>query len=168
MTIQQKNVKRAFVLRIAPGGIDQMAEALKTDSLIIGWSDAKGLLDEKLTWEQFRQVVHNTYHSDEKNFTKSGRAAGNVWRFIREMTIGNYVVVPHRSNFYIAQVKDKAYYDELRVREDMAYRRPVIWLNEKKPFPRKITKASLQLRMKVQQACANADDLIGEIEDVLV
>jgi len=40
-------------------------------------------------------------------------------------------------------------------------------LKEKKPFPRKIAKASLQLRMKVQQACANADDLIGEIEDVL-
>ena len=37
--------QQAFVLRIAPGGIDKVPEALACNEIIIGWALAKGLLD---------------------------------------------------------------------------------------------------------------------------
>lgn len=49
--------QQAFVLRIAPGGIDKVPEALTTNQIIIGWAEAEGLLDTNLTWEQFREII---------------------------------------------------------------------------------------------------------------
>ena len=49
--------KQAFVLRINIHGGDNsdlFAEALDQNQLIIGWSEAEGLLDEQLSWEAFR------------------------------------------------------------------------------------------------------------------
>ena len=43
-----KKKRSAFVLRIAPSGIDRVDEALKSSELIIGWSRARGLLDKTL------------------------------------------------------------------------------------------------------------------------
>ncbi len=41
-------MKDAFVLRISPSGVDRVPEALETNELIIGWSEAAGLLDPSL------------------------------------------------------------------------------------------------------------------------
>ena len=38
--------KGAYRLHIAPSHIDRVPEALEKKELIIGWSEAKGLLDE--------------------------------------------------------------------------------------------------------------------------
>ena len=46
--------KQAFVLRIAPGGIDKVPDALESSQIIIGWSEAQEVLDPNLSWEQFR------------------------------------------------------------------------------------------------------------------
>ena len=89
----------AFVLRIAPSGKDRVHEALESEELIIGWSRAKGLLDEKLQWEKFREIIHNSDYSDQKDYRKSGSAAGNMWRFIREMKQKDLVVVPYGNIF---------------------------------------------------------------------
>jgi predicted Mrr-cat superfamily restriction endonuclease len=89
--------RNAFVLRIAPSEIDRVEEALKSGDAIIGWSGAKGLLDASLTWERFREIGHATYYSSERDYTRAGRAAGSLWRFIREMNDGDLVVVPHGS-----------------------------------------------------------------------
>ena len=53
--------KNGFVLRIAPGGGDRVSEALENDHLIIGWSEAKGLLSPELEWDRFRQIIHEVY-----------------------------------------------------------------------------------------------------------
>ena len=114
---------KAFVLRIAPSEVDRVPLALEADHLIIGWSDARGLLDPALDWPAFRQVVHDTYHAAEATYTRSGRAAGNMWRFIREMNPGDLVVVPHSTDCYIARVTGAALHDQSKVTEDTAYRR---------------------------------------------
>ena len=53
---------------------------------------------------------------------KAGLAAGNMWRFIREMNEGDLVVVPHDSNFYVAKVTDRATYDEANIDSDFKMR----------------------------------------------
>lgn len=157
----------AFVLRITPSGKDRVDEALRTKDLIIGWSECQGLLDERLTWEQFRRIVHEVYYRDDKNHAQSGPAAGNIWRFIRDMAIGDLVVVPHGAAFYVAEVAGPARYEPQRVKDDCAYRRAVKWLNGAKPIPRGVARAALQSRMKARQTCVDATDLISEIRDAL-
>src|SRR5260221_10685273 len=120
----------AFVLRIAPNGIDKVPEALAADQIIIGWSLAVGLLDEALSWEQFRQILQDTYYSNETTLRKAGAAAGHMSRFIREMKIGDLVVVPYSTNFYVAEVCGPAIYLPANRDDDTAYRRDVIWLND--------------------------------------
>jgi predicted Mrr-cat superfamily restriction endonuclease len=67
---------------------------------------------------------------------KAGADAGHMWHFIREMNIGDLVVVPYRSDFYVEEIKGSASYDEAMIGEDTAYRRDVQWLNDKKAIPR--------------------------------
>ena len=156
--------KKGFVLRIAPSGRDRVSEALENDHLIIGWAKAKGLLDQELEWEGFREIIREAYYADAENLRGAGNAGGHMWRFIRAMETGDLVVVPHGSEFYVGEVTGCAFYDENKVDEDSAYRRPVKWLHGKGSFPRAIAKSALVSRMKTRGTSADATDLVEEIE----
>ena len=157
--------QQAFVLRIAPGGDDRVEEALEKNHLIIGWAYAKGLLNEMLKWDEFREIIRRKYYANDDNLRRVGNASGHLWRFIREMTEGDLVVVPYGSDFYVGRVTGHAFYDESKVDNDSAYRRPVEWLNGKKPIPRKHAKSALVSRMKTQGTCAHATDLVEQIKE---
>lgn len=159
--------KNAFVLRIAPSGIDKVPEALEKNQIIIGWALADDLLNEQLTWDQFRQIISDKYYSSELTLRKAGAAAGNMWRFIREMKEQDYVIVPYGNGFYIAEIGGPAIYDKLKIEEDSAYRRSVTWLNDKKIIQRNLARSALISRMKYQGTIADATDLISDIEDCI-
>ncbi len=107
--------QQAFILRIAPSGIDHVWEALDKNQIIIGWAEAVGLLNEQLSWEQFRTIISDTYYPHEETLRKAGSASGHMWRFIREMKKGDLVVVPHGSEFYAAKISGPATYDPSKV-----------------------------------------------------
>ncbi|MCC6906793.1 MAG: restriction endonuclease [Phycisphaerales bacterium] len=157
----------AFVLRIAPSGIDRMQEALRCNQLIIGWAKATGLLDGSLSWESFREIIRLAYHAGERDLRGAGRGAGNMWRFIRDMHVGDLVVVPYGSAFYLARVTGPATYDPAHVNDDTAYRRRVEWLNNGHPIPRQLARSALLARMKIQGTSAQAADLLEEINECL-
>lgn len=157
----------AFVLRIAPGGVDKVPEALSADQVIIGWAEADGLLDPALSWEEFREIIRKAYYSGEPTLRKAGAAAGHMWRFIRDMKPGDLVVVPYGADFFVAEIGGPATCDPSKVEDDSAYRRSVRWLNGKKPIPRQAARSALISRMKTQGTCADATDLVGEIRDCL-
>lgn len=159
--------RSGYVVRIAPSGGDRVPEALQSNQIIIGWAEAKALDDPSLDWSQFRQIVHQSYYSDEPNFRKSGNAAGHLWCFIRDMEPGDLIVVPHGAEFYVAEATGPASYFPERLMEDSAWRRPVRWLNSKQPIPRCHARAALQSRMKTQGTTAYANDLINEIEECI-
>ena len=165
--MNQTKEQSAFVLRIAPSGIDKVPEALHEDQIIIGWAYAKGLLDPKLDWIQFREILDKTYYSEEPTRRKAGAAAGNMWRFIREMKPDDLVVVPYGSEFYVAKITGPATYNSAKADDDSSYRRVVEWLNKKKPIPRQIARSALISRMKTQGTSATATDLLGEIQECL-
>jgi predicted Mrr-cat superfamily restriction endonuclease len=167
MTKQETTPKWAFVLRIAPSGIDRLQEALKSNQIIIGWSESEGLLKPSLTKSQFRDIIHKMYYLDKPNLREAGAAAGHMWRFVREFRVGDLVVVPYGPNFYVAEVTGDATYDKKKVEEDTAYRKNVKWLNSKKPIPRDWAKSALISRMKIQGTSADATDLLPEILECL-
>lgn len=158
---------QAYVLRIAPSDIDRVPEALSADQIIIGWANADGLLNEDLNWEEFREIVRAEYCSSDATLHRAGSAAGHMWRFLREMEAGDLVVVPYGPEFYVAQVTGKALFVREKQAEDSAYRRPVTWLNGKKPIPRSYAKAALISRMKIQGTSASATDLLVDIQECI-
>src|SRR5229473_2882269 len=82
-----KSPEVAFVLRMSHGR-DRVPEAIASGEIVLGWSNAVGLLDTD-EWEAFRAILHHQYHGDEKDFRKAGRAAGDAWRFLKDMEPGS-------------------------------------------------------------------------------
>ena len=137
---------------------------LRENEVMIGWSKAEGLLNETLTREEFREKIHKQYFPKDENKRRSGQIAGDLWRFIREISIGNYVIVPTKEGFYIGRVTGPAYYDEMRIFNDTAYRRKVEWLNNGNPVPLEKTVPEVQRRLKTLQTVIETTDLYQEIE----
>lgn len=158
--------QQAFVLRISLKGFGVM-DALEANQIAIGWSRARGLRNENLSWEEFRQIVSDEYYGGEANMRKAGASAGHMWRFIREMKEGDLVVVPDAPNFHVAEVAGPATYGEANIENDSAHRRSVKWLNDGKPIPRNLARAALIARMNIRNTSAYATDLLPEIKDVL-
>jgi hypothetical protein len=83
------------------------------------------------------------------------------------MSPGDLVVVPHVTGFYVAEVTSGALYDPTRLDDDTAFRRNVLWHNDKRPIPRAMAKSALISRMKIQGTCADATDLLDHIKECL-
>ncbi|MEB0222900.1 restriction endonuclease [Pseudomonas sp. 10S4] len=160
-------MQQAFILRIAPSNVNKVPLALKSDQVIIGWSATAGLLDLTLSWKAFRKKLHDTHYAPEKNLRRAGGAAGHMWRFVRDMKMGDLVVVPNGPKFYLAEITSDALYLPEHTGEDTSYRRNVRWLNNKKAIPRDFAKAPLISRMKVYGTTALATDVLDDIRDAL-
>lgn len=158
--------QQAFVLRIAPSGIDRVALALRENVAIIGWC-APELMKPSLDWQAFREIVRARFYAKDDNLRRAGAAAGHMWRFIREMRLGDLLVTPHRAGFYVGRIAGPTFHLPEKVKEDTAYRRKVEWLNGKRPIPRETARAALQSRAKIQGTSADATDLLAEIMECL-
>jgi predicted Mrr-cat superfamily restriction endonuclease len=107
--------------------------------------------------------VKDTYKIE--NNRSAAAFARFLWEFLKEMKPGDYVVVPSGGQFYVAEVVGDPYYDESH--PVAAHRRPVRWLNDKKPIPRELASAALQSRMKARGTLMDTSDLVEDIEKVL-
>ncbi|MBN1328694.1 MAG: hypothetical protein JXA54_04395 [Candidatus Heimdallarchaeota archaeon] len=151
---------RAFIVKIS--GTE--SKMLTENEIMIGYSKAEGLLDDKLTKEQFREIIHKNYFPKETSKRRAGQIAGDFWRFIRDMDIGHLVLVPTKDGFFVGRIVGPVYYSEMRIFNDTAYRRKVEWLNNKLPVASNRTPEDLLRRLKSIQAVINASDLYQEIE----
>lgn len=155
-----------FLMRVAPSKRDRVPEALQAHEIIIGWSKARGLLKPDLTREGFKRLIRNAYPQRYPTDREAGRGTGEMWRFIREMKVGDLAVVPHGSEFYVARVLGPARYDAGRVSDDMAYRRPVEWIAG--PIPRGDAPPHLQKELKSRFICRRIpngiEDLVGLVD----
>ncbi|MEA2070470.1 MAG: hypothetical protein U9O98_04190 [Asgard group archaeon] len=152
--------RRAFIIKVS-GSVDAY---LRENDIMLGWSKAEGLLDESLTRDEFREIVHQQYFSKDDNYRRSGQIAGDLWRFIREMNIGNYVLVPTEGGYYIGQIVGPARYEEMRIYNDTAYRRKVKWLNGKNPVPMEKTTDEIKKKLRSPKVVIDASEILQEIE----
>jgi predicted Mrr-cat superfamily restriction endonuclease len=155
--------RNAFILRLAPLGQDMTQEALEKDEIFVGWKEVKGLLEEGLSFYDFRERVKAAYNIE--NNRSAAAFARFLWEFLKEMKPGDYVVVPSGGQFYVAEVVGDPYYDESH--PVAAHRRPVRWLNDKKPISRELASRALQSRMKARGTLLDTSDLVADIEKVL-
>jgi predicted HNH restriction endonuclease len=166
-----KEPDNAFILRQSPSYRNRLESiSLPKNVIINGWSKAKGLIEEN-DQLSFQEILRKSYYANEKNQRKAGYARGTMWRFLKEMKIGNWVVVPHTGRvYYVAEITGDAFYDRSAAakRTDSCYRRPVRWLNDKQPIQRTFAESKLNSRMNTPKTWENAKDLINEIYDALM
>lgn len=158
----------AFIIRCAPSKISRIDFVLQENQIVIGWSDTKELLlNETISRDDFKKILIQKYIGYNENPYSLGQAVGYLWRFNREMQIGDYVLVPIARAFYLGIIESKATYYPEGVSSDIAIRRNVKWLNNKNPIPRNLCDAGLTSRLKYQGTCVGAGDLIESIEKAL-
>ncbi len=163
-------IQQAWVHRTSPSGVDQLQNiCLPNDIIVTGWSGAEGL--EKISdWYEMREILKDYCYTDDETYHRAGGATASMWKFLQDMAIGDYVVVPHWGGvFYIAEITGDAYVDGSAEAydADSIYRRSVRWLNNKQPIPRNFAKSGLRSRMKIRQTTAYAGELVSEIARVL-
>lgn len=176
-----------YRFHVAPGREDRLKEALDENMIMIGWSEAEGLLDCGISNQERKNIIHDTYYFDELDQRKAGHAAGCMKRFICEMDIDDYVLVSvlgHRY-FYTAKVipfdeeesdtfvgDDKVRYYFNKVKEGTAYRRKVSWAKKVKDgIPWKLSHKELakNIRQKfyIETTILDISDHIDEIKKVI-
>ena len=164
------NPQNAWVHRVSPSGVDQLQNiCLPNDVIVTGWSAAKGL--EKICdWGKARQIIKRACYASDDNYRRAGGGTASVWNFIHEMNPGDYVVVPHRGGvFYAAEISGDPVVDRSPAasKADAVYRRPVKWLNDKRPIPRDFVKSGLRSRLKIRQTTVAASDFVEDIVNAL-
>lgn len=161
-------MKNAFIIRCAPSKISRIDFVLQESQIVIGWSNTRNLLlQSDISREDFKKILIQEFNGYNENPYSLGQAVGYLWRFIREMQVGDYVLVPIPRAFYIGEVAEEAKYYSEGVENDTAIRRKVNWLNNKNPIPRDFCDAGLISRLKYQGTCVGAGDLIAGIENAL-
>lgn len=157
--------EQAFVLRMHPVGEDRVPEALRTGEISIGWGKVgPGLLDPGLSRSEVSDIVaRSVYYRAQANRRSAGNAAGQLWRFNREMRNGALVVVPHGDVLHVARVIGSPRYVVEPAAEHWAYRRPVEWLTGPEGVARSDASSALRTRLRGQITCMSASDLIADI-----
>lgn len=154
--------KRAWVVRPWPHGIDRMREFLDKNIVAIGWPMI-GDLSDCTTREDIKRQLKRYYEFSPRSL---GQSAGNIFRFVREMEQGDYVVVPDGDNFgcvnssymYIPEIDNEE--------EGYPHQRKVTWLHEKRALTRGMLSGRLQKALKVRQTVCeiNYDDVRDFVE----
>jgi predicted Mrr-cat superfamily restriction endonuclease len=156
--------RQAFIVRL-PGEMMKGNDwVLLTNVLNMGWQEAKGLTNEDLCYKEFRDIIHKTYFLTDRNYRRSGRLAGTAWRFIREMNIGNYALLPIEDGFYITKVTSDAFYDANVLQEKRGYKRTVEVLNNAKPVLYESIPPKLREKLSSSHPITDVSELMQEIE----
>jgi len=125
--------RASYVLRIKPGMVDKVPEALRAEELFIGWGDVPELLDPTWTGDDYARALSHHYYTDAPSMRQARSAARNTWHFIRDMRIGDIALVPHNKHFYVAEVLGPPTH-----RADFhgfsGFSRRARWLNDQRPF----------------------------------
>lgn len=159
--------RQAYIVKISRKFKKRLLSALVNNVLNIGWLKARGLTNEKLSYEDFREIIHQAYYSKDENYRRSGRVAASIWRFIREIQIGNYILAPTARGFFVGIIKSEAYFKEDFSETESGYKRNVEWLRKGKAIIRRRAPLKLRKRFRSAHMISEANDLMQEIEFVL-
>lgn len=155
--------KRAFILRLdTAGAADRYNEAIRTNTVGIGWQKLDGLC-APMDWDALKRQVDDKYPHYGGNSRKIGGVAGSVWRFAYEMTEGSLVVVPLDRHFAVARITGPVEDHADTPVDDFRWRRSVEWLTSGNHVPRDRALNELLKRLKIRQTVAWANDLYEEI-----
>lgn len=153
---------RVFGLRLMPSEIDRTLELLSLNKVAIGWSRVPSLIGPDLTKPQFKKAIKAEY--PDFHGTKLAASVTDTWRFLREMDIGDLLVIPHRRDIYIARVAGPAHAVQSSLAKDMLFQRDVTPLLNGEPVKRHDLSQQIQDALKFRHT---TDDLDGIAKPIL-
>lgn len=111
--------------------IKQQNDALSEERphICIGWS-AMGDLSGIDSKEELVELYEAHY---EKNSRGQGQDVGQIWRFLKDMNIGDYVIFPENNMCHIGRIESDYYYDtedNPNQSDDYVNNRKVKWLKK--------------------------------------
>lgn len=132
--------------------------------ICIGWS---GLGD--ITRVESKDELASIYDEHiHKNNRGRGQDIGQVWRFIHDMNVGDYVIFAENSVFHIGRVESDCYFDESdNPNQDSDYKnnRKVTWL--KKNISRKDLSENMHNSLKTAMSVFGINDYRAAVVDLL-
>ena len=146
--------------------IKKINDALSEENphICIGWS-AMGDLSDINTREELG-VRYDQYF--EKNSRGRGQDIGQVWRFINDIKIGDYIIFAENSVFHIGRVESNYIYDDtIYPNRDEDYKniRKVRWL--KKNISRSILSADMHNSLATAMSIWSISDYKSAVVDLL-
>lgn len=154
---------KAFAFRLKPSRKDRVEELLKDNQIAIGWSQAQRLLDPSLDKSAFRTELDIQYPDLAKR-GRLGHDTNHVWRFIREVSIGDVVVVPHGDNVHFLEVTSGPRLLPGKIADDTAIRRNVSPLLDGKPLSRRSLPSEFRRALNFR---VTSKELSSVLKDVL-
>ncbi|MBC9786271.1 hypothetical protein H1S01_17575 [Heliobacterium chlorum] len=136
-----------------------MKEFQKQNIVAIGWPGIGDLTN--LSQEDIRQKLGNP------PYNYSSLELGNTYAiidiFVNQMSIGDYVLVPHGHSIYFAKIESEYLFNKDEDNEDDGYphQRKVTWLSER--IPRSTLPDSLRNALKIHRSAANLTKYFNEI-----
>jgi len=146
--------------------IKEKNDALSEENphVCIGWSNLGDLsdIDSK---EQLSELYEANY---DKNNRGRGQDVGQIWRFIHDMKVGDYVIFAENSVFHIGRIESDYCYDTTeRESQDSDYKsnRKVKWL--KKNISRSVLSTNLHNSLKTAMSIWTLNDYKSAVLDLL-
>lgn len=164
--VSEEDCDEVFNHRVFGMHIKQENNALSEENphVCIGWSDL-GDLSEVSSKEELAYLYDEHF---DKNPRGKGQDVGQVWRFLNDMQIGDYVIFAENSVFHIGRVESNYYYDNTDNPEqsaDYKNNRTVRWL--KKNISRNILSSNLHKSLMTAMSIFSLNDYKSAVSDLL-
>ena len=154
-----------FGLRMKPGNNDRVPELIGAGMIAIGWNDARELIDPKITLAGFREVIGDAYPGMRGNVLTA--AVRDTWRFLRELDVGDIVVVPHENEVYFVRVLGPPRFAESGRERGIAFQRDVVPLLGGTPVKRSDLPETLRSYLRFRNTTEDLAAVKDEINEVV-
>lgn len=164
--VSDEDCEEVFNHRLFGMHIKEKNNALSSENphVCIGWS-AMGDLSDISSKDEL--ATRYDEHFD-KNPRGKGQDVGQVWRFLNDMQIGDYVIFAENSVFHIGRVESDYFYNDTEIQEQSAdYKstRTVRWL--KKNISRSVLSSNLRKSLMTAMSIFTLNDYKSAVSDLL-
>ncbi len=153
---------KAFAFRLKPSEKDRVKELLGENQIAIGWSRAHSLLNPELDKAGFRTEL-DLHYPELAERKRLGRDINHVWRFVREVSIGDVVVVPHGNDVYFLEVTSGPKLLADKTKDDTAIRRDVRVLLSGRPVSRRSLPPELRRALSFRDTSKDLSSVLGGV-----
>lgn len=164
--VSDEDCEEVFNHRLFGMHIKEKNNALSSEHphVCIGWSNM-GDLSDISSKEELSSRYDKFF---DKNPRGKGQDVGQVWRFLNDMQIGDYVIFAENSVFHIGRVESDYCYDETvypEQSEDYKNTRTVRWL--KKNISRSVLSSNLHRSLMTAMSIFTLNDYKSAVSDLL-
>ncbi|MEB8573088.1 hypothetical protein [Bacillus cereus] len=142
-----------WMVRAFPGQVDRMVKFLESNIIAVHW----GIGD--LTGCTTKQDVAKVVSQANLQARDASLKTGLLHRFVNQMKINDYCIVPYENVFYIGIIKSDYYFDVNS--QKCEHQRKVEWLFDGEGFSRDELPTSIQASLRSQLGLADLSQHIN-------